>query len=652
MLVKKYLQEIPLCDAEFLKKPKNQSYRKFEYTFVKIDISVACGEVLVADFYSEEKQLLRRVFCDGKNWITLENDSWHRRNFADGYYSSVDYVETEESRKLSKDFFERHEYKESFRTETGDFLRSFIARKESAKRQEYANNKYDRMMAQIESIPAIPKKVQVYCNEVVFSKKYIVLKTKEKATEKRGRYKCLYCGKSFSSTTRMKHKSSMTCPRCKAEATVIAEHYISSIKDKAKLLILHKVNGSVQKQWINVDRTYNSISLSEKYMFDPYHYEIETEKKIYSYRYVSSWWTAGFTDTKWRCSDEVHVYADNMKEVFENGWFLNLNMERLRYAGKVDFIQLIGNAAHNETTWQIYKIGLYNLASNSVNQLHGSTFEEVLGVSKNYLPSLKKYNISTLELDVLKKSNTFLDDELLGKLFRLTRTNGSYNLTERLDQTLKHMTFVKMINYFAKQSEINKKRSFAEWLMLYNDYISMLGQINEKLPKSKKIDMKTLNVRFPKDIKTAHDNVSSQLRIQNNTKKEKALKKIFNSIKNAYSFTNNGMTIVIPQSIADFIEEGSKLNHCVGSGDSYLDGHIEGKWRVLFVRKADKPESPYYTLTIHTKDYNVKYCLGKGNKEATSEVSAFLKKYKEHLKKTTTRKDKQAIDNQIVAQVA
>jgi len=46
----------------------------------------------------------------------------------------------------------------------------------------------------------------------------------------------------------------------------------------------------------------------------------------------------------------------------------------------------------------------------------------------------------------------------------------------------------------------------------------------------------------------------------------------------------------------DLFEEGRKLNHCVGS---YSDRILAGQTCIMFVRKTEEPEKPYFTIEIN-----------------------------------------------------
>ena len=131
-------------------------------------------------------------------------------------------------------------------------------------------------------------------------------------------------------------------------------------------------------------------------------------------------------------------------------------------------------------------------------------------------------------------------------------------------------------NYLMKQ-----KRTMG----FYQDYIDMLNEIGIPITP-----MKCL----PKDLKMAHDKAVDTL----NAMKREIVRKEFTKRANEESFlemTIKEVQFILPREANDLIEEGKSLKHCVG-GSSYINQHADGRTTIVFARKADEPDKPYYTL--------------------------------------------------------
>lgn len=634
MLVKKYLESLPLgiIDAS-LKKKKMITKLEKEFVSVSIHSSEKHGEIYSADFFDKDYNLIRRFFSDGKNHITFfaKGNEWSERQIYETY--TREFLESKNALEITKHFFnETNLSRRAWGTDTTGLIVDFITESERAKRDKYQDNKYKRMQEHLKMFPDTPKGIEKYCDEFVFSKRYVVIKKPIDKKEKKSKCKCLHCGKGFTSKVKLKHKEAVVCPKCNSQATAIAERYIGSLKDKTRICFFHRVNGNLLKEWNNVERRYSDKTFGSQYTLDTYYCELSIASKVYRYKWSTSLYTYGFTKTKYsNHGDTAHIYADNMKEVFDRGFCMKMNMERLRYAGEIDIEELFAQAVAAETTWQLYKIGLYRLACVASLLSPGESFQEVLGLSKNYLPSFKKYNLRFNELKVVKMADCFLKDESIGKLCRLMRNQDCYDTADSVKSLLKKMTFEKMVNYFTKQLEFHPKKSFSTMATWYNDYITMAKELNNKLPKKKKFDIEAYNFKYPRDIKKAHDNISDQLTIKENAPKERALKKQGQRLEKTHSFSYKEMKIVIPSSIGDFIREGNVLSHCVGKGSNYIDQHLKGTALTFFIRKAKDIDKPYYTFTIKVDSNTIKECYGKCHAIRTKEISEFMDKFLEHI---------------------
>lgn len=58
--------------------------------------------------------------------------------------------------------------------------------------------------------------------------------------------------------------------------------------------------------------------------------------------------------------------------------------------------------------------------------------------------------------------------------------------------------------------------------------------------------------------------------------------------------------------------KGRSLSHCVG-GSNYLKDHSEGKTTIVFIRQANKPQEPYFTMEYRNK--KIVQIQGKMNRE-------------------------------------
>ena len=73
----------------------------------------------------------------------------------------------------------------------------------------------------------------------------------------------------------------------------------------------------------------------------------------------------------------------------------------------------------------------------------------------------------------------------------------------------------------------------------------------------------------------------------------------------------SGLQIVAPKSVHELKDEGAILHHCVGG---YVDAIIGGKDNIMFLRRSDMPDHPFFTVEIvHDGEIRQVHCYGNLN---------------------------------------
>lgn len=137
----------------------------------------------------------------------------------------------------------------------------------------------------------------------------------------------------------------------------------------------------------------------------------------------------------------------------------------------------------------------------------------------------------------------------------------------------------------------------------YLDYVSMLKELN--------ISCKDTQVAFPKEIEVAHDNAVGMVNQLKRELKEKAYEKRYLKAKKLERDINE-FVFIVPKELQEIIDEGTYLHHCVGS-KKFLDDQLKGKTNIIFIRKKDDINTPYFTLEYRQK--RVKQVQGKKNRQ-------------------------------------
>ena len=80
-----------------------------------------------------------------------------------------------------------------------------------------------------------------------------------------------------------------------------------------------------------------------------------------------------------------------------------------------------------------------------------------------------------------------------------------------------------------------------------------------------------------------------------------------------------------PESYDELKKEGRELHHCVAT---YIDAIIDGRTKVILMRKKDNPEKPYYTIELQDQDViQVRTEYNKSDNDIASIVKEWVKCY-------------------------
>lgn len=112
------------------------------------------------------------------------------------------------------------------------------------------------------------------------------------------------------------------------------------------------------------------------------------------------------------------------------------------------------------------------------------------------------------------------------------------------------------------------------------------------------------------------------------------------ALKEKYEFSAGEYQIVAPKSIDDILYEGDTLHHCVNKTDNYFDRIASKESYILFLRKKENPEVPFYTLEVEPNGTirQKRAEFDRQNKDI-DEVTSFLRLWQKEIQKRLTKKD-------------
>jgi|GEM_PF-3080635 len=573
MLIKSKLLKIPVAKLDKFKKESDDHY---------FAVAHSNGEVLTIEFY-KKKAFYCRFFTDCKNHIfyLAESGEFCKKSdstiFGYGYYYKTE--ASEESTKRVKEFFEsagvEWEGKELI-----TIISNFLFEKSRERTRKARNARETRIDNAMSLFPE---------REPKGFKKWIAKK--------------FYNRKIFDENPRKK-----------------------VFKEKRRVIICHKSGEKTLFQWVTVSIEAAREARNPVIVLEDDHRIVRAahQDKHYDFKDIYPWGPA-WREYKYSYDDAAFVFPGNLHEVFGEKYHnIDLTAEMDALKEPVHFLGLLDNLNKFPQTEYFVKMGLSRLAArlSEDNFKRGNDFTSVLGVSKQYLPIYRELQISKGENSIFQQSKTFItaEDFLKFRKFKL-----DYERTNLFCNLLENNSFERLVNYFTNQNRITKK-AVNELLTFYRDYIQMSTDLN--------IDMRRKSVRFPKNIKEAHDRVMEAFNVVKTEIEDRNFK---TAIKNLYAgltdYRDENYAIVFPKSKTDFFREGQELSHCVGTSSVYYNEHIKGEKMIFFVRKLPDIDKAYATMQIDMRKLTITMISGYGNSQVNKETRDFANKFLKLLSK-------------------
>lgn len=161
----------------------------------------------------------------------------------------------------------------------------------------------------------------------------------------------------------------------------------------------------------------------------------------------------------------------------------------------------------------------------------------------------------------------------------------------------------------------------------YQDYLSQCKRLH--------YDLHDTSISMPRRFKEMHTRCSEIVKYNATQAMQQALSERIAQRK-VLEFASGALFIRQPVSADEIIAEGKALHHCVGG---YAERHAKGKLHIMFIRRADKPDVPFYTVEVDLLGKIVQV-RGLRNCKTTPEVDAFIEAYKDYLAEIFGKKQK------------
>ena len=472
---------------------------------------------------------------------------------------------------------------------------------------------------------------------------------------KRGyRCRCSSCKSNYWSKEKPKHNSITTCRKCNKEVTVKTR--VIDVIDRKNFIVYQKYgDGWVARHFkgikqsgvnlvanANSKKAYEITNLTEKIRL----FKIGGKLKIFygALKNVMEteqrWWDTKngvmFDHDFYICPiglDEAPI-DENMKYAMKYGAEHNINCNwnnwhhlknsyiGLEYLLKGRFYNLLREMTTGITISMLNteadNIADYLCISpqrvNRLREIDGNRYtlkalryEQQTG-SKISQKNLKWITASKLDLEDLCTEDTDLSLEKAINYIRKITENGSYNLRHTLDR--------------------------------YSDYLTMAYERGMDITDS----IVCLNPRmheYHDRYLEEKNRLADEKREIELSKKYKNIKKDFKQNKEIFYWQDKNYSVVVPGNVGDIMREGRLQHHCVAASDSYFDKMNKRESFILFLRKNEDIEKPYYTLEvkINNNDVDIIQKYGAYDRQPDKNtVNKVLNKWKKDVKARIRKK--------------
>ena len=187
-----------------------------------------------------------------------------------------------------------------------------------------------------------------------------------------------------------------------------------------------------------------------------------------------------------------------------------------------------------------------------------------------------------------------------------------------------HATIHKIVKYLGQQQQVHRQpveRTYRDYLQ---ECVQMHLNLNDKA------------VLFPRDLNEAHQRTMAQIEFEKNKVDQEKFRKAAERLEK-FAWEQGSLLIRPAREQKELSKEGAALSHCVGG---YIKRMADGETAILFIRKTDEPDKPYFTLELQNK--RVIQCRTKHNQSYSEcpEVKAFVEEWMAKVVSTGGVKDK------------
>lgn len=340
----------------------------------------------------------------------------------------------------------------------------------------------------------------------------------------------------------------------------------------------------------------------------------------------NSWTTTTNLASRYSRSKPTIINIQDMKKVRRLSYIADFISELNEVRKHSRIFSCIMTAIKNPIIEQIYKAGYKRIAFELANSDHTNAeiinmFGEIdmkqsnlfakLGVNKYQLSKLEQafstvscssnhircHDIGTLKTIRGQRSIAHIGDDIFERDMDTVRF-----VSNMLNNVVAYFNDEKFLRLFGTWS-VETKMNFLNKVSKFNSFVMTRDCFNmfKELPDEYASNFVMPDISSPRDLAKWHDDImrmynirQSEIMDAKNKEKEAKMAKI-DTKRKEFETEDEKYSIVLPKKLSEIVVEGKTLGHCVGS---YTDSHAIGSTTIMFLRRKDAPNTPFYTIEV------------------------------------------------------
>lgn len=592
-----------------------------------------------ADLKNPNKELVKpeyRVFLSRADWefatqdLTKTKQNWTGMTVNDIWYKEYKYQGAELDRNIDEKLL-KHYFGFTYGPNWKKYIDSF---QKSVKQKRRLHKNKSWISAAEKKMSEVPRKLpedfgKWIQRDVLYRSRYIYYQY-DKAKKGIGQQGyCTHC-KNNVLIDGATHRKKGICPICKSRIMYLCESKAGYITDEIGASIIQKCSSGLVLRCFGVQKKYypdfrhpslrvvenERIFLGDK--IEHYAYRMWEETKD------CRWREAGY----WRNGMGV-LYTKNLGEMLEktkwqySGLYEYASFERGKEIHAPSYLEKYVKTPRME---HIVKMGMTHLMDDYVNRkcccidFSKESIFQTLGLSKQDTRYIQEINGGSEVLNAIKSLRKKEIKFTYEQFEEAWSTFG--DCFDDFQKVLNYGTIGKILKYLKQQVRGRAREKYKNILKDWIDYIGMGTRLGYNFEND--------FVLFPNNLKERHNAAAfliqereQEKRVQEKRKENSIINRMYQDLSKKFGFETKNLMIVFPESAEDIVKEGQNMHHCVGS---YVKRVVEGKTAILFIRKKDEPNEPFFTMEV--RNNRVEQCRGKYNCAMTDEVRSFVEQFK------------------------